>query len=286
MIRNIIVCFSLAVLALSNVSFRWPLNNPVITSTFGESRGDHFHDGMDFVSSDSRVFPVKEGKLLYAWNRSLFPLDNYWGGGNYKVIQHDDDYVSVYMHLQDGEPLQMDYADSDVIGLVGNTGRSYGSHIHFSILNRKLRYSINPFKVMTEYSDTKAPEILYFYIRIDDRYVRINPESSIRLTQHYPLLVEIKDSASGRERVGIYKMKVLFNGNEVLNTEYDRIDYSDNGFTVSGRVFADLFDDKGYYKIPDLKYQEGLNTFTVTAYDFSGNTAEKVFNINVSLDTD
>ena len=100
MIRNILVCFSLFVLAFSNVSFRWPLNNPVLTSTYGESRADHFHDGMDFISSDSRVFPVKEGKLLYAWNRSLFPLENYWGGGNYKIIKHDDEYVSYYMHLQ------------------------------------------------------------------------------------------------------------------------------------------------------------------------------------------
>jgi len=116
--------------------------------------------------------------------------------------------------------------------------------------------------------------------------VRINPDSNIRLTQHYPLLVEIRDSASGRERLGIYKMKVQFNGKEILNTEYDRIDYSENGFTVSGRVFDDLFDERGYYKIPDLKYQEGLNTFIVTARDFSGNTGERIFKINVSLDTD
>ncbi len=286
MIRNILVCFSLAVLAISNVSFRWPLNNPVLTSTYGESRADHFHDGMDFISSDRSVFPVKEGKLLYTWNRSLFPLDNYWGGGNYKVIKHDDDYVSVYMHLQDGESLKKEYTENDVIGHVGNTGRSYGSHIHFSILNSKLRYSINPFSVMPAILDTKVPEILYFYIRIDNRYVRINPDSSIRLTQHYPMLVEIRDSASGRERLGVYKMKVLFNGNEILNTEYDRIDYSENGLTASGRVFDDLFDERGYYKIPDIKYQEGLNTFIVTAHDFSGNAAEKVFKINVSLDAD
>lgn len=284
MIRNILVCFSLFVLAFSNVSFRWPLNNPVLTSTYGESRADHFHDGMDFISSDSRVFPVKEGKLLYAWNRSLFPLENYWGGGNYKIIKHDDEYVSFYMHLQDGESLEKEYTENDVIGYVGNTGRSYGSHIHFSILNRKLRYSINPFKVMPGFTDNKAPEILYFYIRIEDRYVRINPDSNIRLTQHYPMLVEIIDSATGRERLGIYKMSVQFNGKEILNTEYDKIEFTGNTFTVSGRGFDELFDERGYYKIPDLKYREGLNTFVVAAQDFNGNSSERVFQINVNLD--
>lgn len=284
MIRNILVCFSLAVLALSNVSFRWPLNNPALTSTFGESRADHFHDGMDFVSSDSRVFPVKGGKLLYTWNRSLFPLDNYWGGGNYKVIKHDDEIVSIYMHLQDGESLQKEYTEDDVIGYAGNTGRSYGSHIHFTILNIRNRYTINPLTVMPAIPDEKSPEILHFYIRIEDRYVRINSDSNIRLTQHYPMFVEITDSASGRERLGIYKMRVHLNGNEVLNTLYDKIEFTDNRLAVSGKSFEDLFDQKGYYKIPDIKYREGLNTFIVTAQDYSGNSSEKVFKINVTLD--
>ena len=119
--QRVFVSLSIIVLALSCVSFRWPLNNPVLTSTFGESRADHFHDGMDFVSSDSRVFPVERGRLVYAWNRSLFPLDNYWGGGNYKIIKHDENTVSVYMHLQDGEGLDREYTENDVIGHVGNT---------------------------------------------------------------------------------------------------------------------------------------------------------------------
>lgn len=282
--ERILVVLSVIILALSNLSFRWPLNNPVLTSTYGESRSDHFHDGMDFVSSDKRVFPVKEGKLFYAWNRSLFPLENYWGGGNYKIVKHDENTVSVYMHLEDGEKLLKEYGNDDVLGFAGNTGRSYGSHIHFSILDPVAGESINPFSLMPSYKDDRKPEIKFFYIRIDDRYIRINDNSNIRLTRHYPMLVEISDSVSSGERLGIYTMKVNFNGNDVLNVKYDKIGLSPNGYSVSGKDFDKLYDEAGYYKIPDLKYKEGINKFVVTVSDYNGNVSERKFDINVNLD--
>jgi len=125
---------------------------------------------------------------------------------------------------------------------------------------------------------------MYFYVKIGERYVRINENSSIRLTNHYPLLVEIRDSVTGRENLGIYKLKAVFNGKEVLNTEFSSITYSEKGLTVQDKVFDDIFDEKGYYRIPGLTYSEGINSVTVTASDFNGNTAEKVFTVDVHLD--
>lgn len=282
--KRFALCLSLFILAMWNVSFRWPINNPRLTSTFGESRGDHFHDGIDLVSADPRIFPVKDGKLLYAWNKSLFPLENYWGGGNYKIIKHDDNIVSVYMHLQDGENLEKKYTQDDTIGNMGNTGRSYGSHIHFTILNQNLRESLNPFKLMPAYIDEKKPEVKFFYLKVNDRYVRINENSNLRLTRHFPMLIEINDSASGNERLGIYRLKVNFNGKDVMDSEFDKIKLSENGFSVSKIQFNDLYDSAGYYKVPKIQYKEGLNKFIITASDYSGNITEKTFQVNVTLD--
>lgn len=276
--------FSILILAISNLSFRWPLNEAIITSTFGESRGDHFHDGIDMVSQSDNVYPVEDGKLLYVWNKALFPLDNYWGGGNFKVISHNDGLLSVYMHLQDVDNLKESYTESDVAGLVGDTGHSYGRHLHLSLLNHKAKESINPYKVLPASNDTKAPEILYFYIRIENKYIRINDKSDIRLTKHYPVLIEIRDTIKGNENLGLYRIKAIFNGKEVLNYDLSRINFSPNGLVVNGRTFSDLFDEKGYYKLNNLTYIEGANTLYVTVSDFNGNSSEKSFTINVKLD--
>ena len=46
----------LIVMAMSFVSFRWPVNNGTITSTFCESRWDHFHDGIDMTSIEDKIY--------------------------------------------------------------------------------------------------------------------------------------------------------------------------------------------------------------------------------------
>ena len=281
---NKLLLISLLILASFNLSFRWPVTDFVFTSSFGESRGDHYHDGVDIISTDGNIHPVNSGKLLFAWNRSLFPLENYWGGGNFKILKHDNNMLSVYMHLEDGDNLQPSYTENDVLGLMGNTGHSFGRHLHLSLLNQSGRESINPLTALPALTDTRAPEILYFYVRIGDKYVRLNDNSDIRLTQHYPLLVEIKDSITGRENLGIYRIRVLFNGQEFINTDFKAIGFSQNNLKVQKYSYQDIFDEKGYYKISGVQYQEGLNTAVVQAADFYGNSVEKTFNINVKLD--
>lgn len=279
-----ILVLSLLILASINLSFRWPVTDPIMKSTFGESRNDHFHDGIDLVSNNKSVYPVGAGKLMFVWNRIYFPLENYWGGGNFKIISHGNNILSVYMHLEDGDDLKAAYTESDVIGYFGNTGHSYGPHIHFTFLDQVKKESINPLLNLPLLTDTKAPQILYFYIKIGDKYIRLNENSNIRLTQHYPLLVEIRDSITGKENLGIYKLKAVANGNEIVNTDFSRIDIGENGLTIQKINHDNLFDEKGYYKISGIRYQEGPNSFVIQVSDFSGNTAEKIFNINIDLD--
>lgn len=281
--RNMLLV-SLLILAGFNLSFRWPVTDSFLTSTFGESRGDHFHDGIDMISTNTAVYPVSSGKLLFLWNRIYFPLDSYWGGGNYKIIKHDKNLLSLYMHLEDGDDLKPEYTESDILGYYGNTGHSYGKHIHFSLLDQGKRESINPFVDLPQFADTKAPEILYFYLRIGDKYIRLKENSDIRLTQHYPLLVEIRDTITGRENLGIYKLKAIVNGQEILNTDFSIIGINENGLTARNFTYDNIFDEKGYYKISGIRYQEGINSVEIQASDFNGNTAGKVFNINIDLD--
>lgn len=279
-----LILFSIMVLILSNLSFRWPVDKETITSTYGESRGDHFHDGIDMTGTGDNVYPIEQGTLLYSWNKSLFPLENYWGGGNYKVLSHNNGLTSVYMHLQDIDNLQQTYKESDILGQIGNTGHSYGKHLHLSLLNPEKRESINPLKMLPVYPDIKAPEIMNFYVRIDNKYVRLNENSDIRLTKHYPLLIEIRDTIRGNENLGLFRIKAVLNGKDVLNSEFSKIDFSANGLSVNMKTFDDLFDEKGYYKLKGITYTEGINTLSVSVSDFNGNTSEKNFTINVKLD--
>jgi hypothetical protein len=278
-----LLTFCLIILALFNVSFRWPLSDFKVTSTFGESRADHFHDGIDLVCPSNNIYAVADGKLVFSWNKLYFPTENYWGGGNYKIISHGDKF-SIYMHIEDGDSLKNEVKAEDIIAIMGNTGHSYGRHLHLSILDPVAKESINPLSLLPSLEDKKAPEVLGFFLKIGDKYTMLKDNSTIRLTQHYPLLVSIKDSISGKENLGIYKLQVIVNEKDMLNVDFSKISLTEKGLTVHNLPFYNLFDEQGYYKIDGIKYRQGENFVIVKASDYSGNTTEKTFKVFVNLD--
>ncbi|HNW27876.1 MAG TPA: M23 family metallopeptidase [Spirochaetota bacterium] len=277
-------CLLLVMMAMSFVSFRWPVNSGTVTSTFCESRWDHFHDGMDMTSIDDKVYPVEPGKLLFYWDKALFPLENYPGGGNFKILEHRNGVYSLYMHLENGLSSKKSYTENDTVGMMGNTGHSINKHIHFSLMQYLKRVSVNPLKLLPAREDTKAPVLSEIAFHIGDKIIIVRDRANIRLTRHYPLLVKINDAMTGRENLGVYRLSVEFNGKKVLNKEFGSIAISRGRLTVDGKKFENLFDSKGYYKIEGLTYAEGENVVKVTASDYAGNTAEKEYTFNVKLD--
>ncbi|HNR89702.1 MAG TPA: M23 family metallopeptidase [Spirochaetota bacterium] len=280
-----IFLFSLILLQLLCASFRWPLVDGRITSTFGESRWDHLHDGIDMIAPTNAVHPIARGRLVYAWDRSLFPLDNYPGGGNVRILEHDGGIYSVYMHCDDSPRIKALYEESEPVAIMGNTGRSLGRHLHFSILMRKERTSVNPFKLLPAWPDGKAPVIGDCAVRIEDRYFPIKNNSNIRLTKHYPLLVEIFDSERGNERLGVYRLIIALNGKVLVEADFTKIGIGPGGLHINGKTYDDVFDQKGYYKALNATYTDGINTVKITAADYAGNVAEKEISFNVKLET-
>ena len=274
----------LVFLSLSFLSFQWPVAKGRITSTFGETRWDHFHDGIDMVCNDNLVYPVKEGELLFFWDRSIFPVENFPGGGNYIILKHDKNLYSLYMHLKEIYAGETEYKENHVLGLIGNTGHSFAAHLHFSILDLNERKSFNPYLLLPKRIDERSPEITELALKIEDKYFRIKNDSNFRLTKHYPLLIKIKDSITGRERLGVYSLKVELNSRIVLDVSYDAIEYSESGLTIGGNLFSSIMEEGGYYAASEIKYLNGLNNLKIKTKDYSGNIANKEYRFNVELD--
>ncbi len=275
---------SILLLSLAFLSFQWPVTKVMVTSSFCESRADHFHDGIDVTSNKDAISPIKTGSLLYYWDKSIFPLENYPGGGNYSILKHKNNLYSIYMHLRDGIPVKSLYNNNDIIGYIDNTGHSYARHLHFSILNINEKASVNPFTLMPRYDDHKKPLINQLFLRIKNKYFLIKDRAKIRLTQHYPLLIDITDRAKGRERLGIHKLTVNVNNKPTLDVVFNKLYFTNNDLLVKKKSFLDLFDEKGYYKVHPISYINGTNFISIKAIDYAGNITEKNFEIFVNLD--
>ena len=102
---------------------------------FTKARKKHY--GMDFSAvRGTPIYATGDGKIVRADNRSS-------GYGNHIRIDHGFGYVSLYAHLhkynvRKGQKVKR----GDIIGYVGNTGRSVASHLHYEIF--KDGKKINP----------------------------------------------------------------------------------------------------------------------------------------------
>jgi len=97
-----------------------------ITSQFG-ARWGSVHRGVDISNS--------VGTKIYASGNGVVIESKYgYSYGNYILIQHKDGFKTRYAHLSKrlvkvGDEIKQ----GDLIGLMGNTGTSYGSHLHYEI---------------------------------------------------------------------------------------------------------------------------------------------------------
>lgn len=125
----------------------------VITSTFygNESFRSQPHYAIDIAVSGSgigniNVIASKSGEVVYPTSKDQINfedkggLDNEDGGrlGNYVKIRHADGTYTLYGHLSKGTITVMagDVVEQgQVIGKLGNSGRSTGPHLHFAVLD-------------------------------------------------------------------------------------------------------------------------------------------------------
>jgi murein DD-endopeptidase MepM/ murein hydrolase activator NlpD len=114
--------------ASATTGWRWPLLGP-ITQLFGESLTKYgFHQGID-IDGDTGdpVRAARTGRVVVA---------GYWDecGGLQVHIDHGSGLSSWYRHLSRIDVSKGSQVEvGAVIGRVGNTGCSLGSHLHFGI---------------------------------------------------------------------------------------------------------------------------------------------------------
>ncbi|PWJ13392.1 M23 family metallopeptidase [Ruminococcus flavefaciens] len=128
--------------------FGWPVDGGWVSDGFG---GERNHKGMDIAASTgTEIYAAADGEVVSAgWNTG--------GYGYFVQIGHTDEYQTVYGHMSEVLVDEGQYVSrGQLIGLVGNTGNSFGSHCHFEV--RHLGICLDPalFLNTTESFNTEA----------------------------------------------------------------------------------------------------------------------------------
>jgi murein DD-endopeptidase MepM/ murein hydrolase activator NlpD len=110
-------------------SMIWPVNGP-ITGAFGEQRPGHMHAGIDISASEGTpIHAADSGKVVLTQGTGASG-----GYGNYTCVQHTGTLSTCYAHQSRfGTSTGARVSKGQVIGYVGNTGHSFGAHLHFEV---------------------------------------------------------------------------------------------------------------------------------------------------------
>ena len=108
--------------------FTNPCTAGYVSSTFGWRAFDgSFHKGLDLAAPQGTpTYAADAGTVIIAgWSNSA---------GNWVVIDHGNGFVTKYMHHSALAVSAGQYVSrGQQIGYVGNTGYSFGAHLHFQV---------------------------------------------------------------------------------------------------------------------------------------------------------
>ena len=247
-----------------------PIDIPIFLSgTFGELRSSNIHAGIDIKTQGREGFPLKAVSDGYV-SRLKVSTSGY---GKAIYINHYDGKTSVYAHLKKFsapiiqevrkkqydiesyevelffEPTELLVSKNEIIGFSGNTGGSFGPHLHFELRETKTQKPINPLLYHYHIQDSVRPIIhsLIAYPFSDDAIVNSSKQEmqipfkkindSIYTADPIVAIGKIGFGIGTYDRHdntfnknGVYSITAKLNGTQVKKIQFSKIQFSDSQY--------------------------------------------------------
>jgi hypothetical protein len=281
--RRLVLPFAalLACAPLPVAGLEWPVAKRIVTATFGEDRADHFHNGIDIGGGEQDVHPVLPGELVFGYEENSDYTSLPRGVGSFVVLRHGDDIESVYCHLKNGtvDAGRTVYGASDRIGIMGDTGYSEGTHLHFIVRDEESSSYVNPLSLLPPLPDAQAPVIRRVALAIGDRINSLAPGSVVPAGRG-TVLAEVYDPRADVKflwPMAPYSVRLSVDGKEVSKISFDAL------HTVAGRAVlrgtglaaTDVYTADGLVRCGEIDLRPGTSHLLLTARDLAGNEVSR-----------
>ena len=133
--NRIVIVGTKVIPSVGTGTFAWPAEGGHISSQMGHRWG-RYHYGIDIARPSGYTIKASDnGVVKTAGRHSTY--------GNHIVIDHNNGYETLYAHLSEiGVSVGQVIEQGAAIGVMGSTGRSTGTHLHFEV--HKNGSEVNP----------------------------------------------------------------------------------------------------------------------------------------------
>ena len=249
-------------------NYHWPtIGSKAMSSNFGEFRDGGYHMGIDIKTLGETGWPVYAVEDGYISRM----VSNFSGYGKGLYLTLNDGNVAVYAHLEEFafrletifyslqeknnsyivneyfSPEQFPFKKGDIIGYTGNTGASFGPHLHFELRNSKSQ-PINPLINGLNIEDYRNPRVFQIGVIPLSTSSKINGSS---IPRAYPLYaattggglelpdtvscfgpigiaIEIDDKIQGaKNKYQVQSIQLLVDDQNIFSLNYSKLDYDE-----------------------------------------------------------
>ena len=265
-------CISYFICAQHNdlQQYSLPIDIPIyLSGTFGELRNSNIHAGIDIKTQGREGFPLKAVSNGYV-SRVKVSTSGY---GKVIYINHPDGKTSVYAHLNKFsapiinevrkkqydlqsfevevffKPTELPVSKNEIIGFSGNTGGSFGPHLHFELRETSTQKPFNPLLSHYDIEDSIRPVIhtLIAYPISEDAIVNSSKQKlqipfqkindSIYASEPIEAIGKIGFGIGTYDRQdntynknGVYSINAKLNGTQIIDLKFSEIRFSDSEF--------------------------------------------------------
>lgn len=310
-----------------------------LSGNFCELRESHYHAGIDIKSCKcgvpDSILSIGEGHI------SRIRVDA-GGYGKCLYIEHPaTGYTSVYAHLDrfnasieamvyqkqlETESYEVDFLPEphifpvnkgSFIGILGNTGYSFGPHLHFEVRDTKKDVPVNPFLLGFEVKDHVQPilqtlavhgldqemykisDVRYPLMQESGQEIEIPGVISVRGCRAGVALQAFDRSTGSSNKLGLYRIRAYVDDSLIYFSQLDKISF-DQAKYIDGCVdyLAKRAEGKTFelcYQFPgndaEFIYSKGngiihldqgiIRNVRIHAEDFNGNAKTLLFRIQL-----
>jgi hypothetical protein len=289
------VASCLFMLCLLLLAFEWPVSKVIITATFGESRGDHLHSGIDLAGEEQEIKPISPGSVVFYYDEGATYSSVPVGLGSFLVLEDATGIRSLYAHLKKRtiDPERLSYQKDDTIGIMGDTGYSLGRHLHLTIIDHKEKTILNPlvvYKNEAKIIEDKIPPVIeqLYYENRQGELAELPAE--IEYNADKIGLYLRADDSPGRTggKVAPFAVQVMRNEMKVVDIRFNALLFKDGRYYLEscGKSFEDLYPFTGaksdILSLGQVGLINGKNHLVITVRDFNGNTSAMEVDVWVS----
>ncbi len=263
--------------AVSLYAWQWPVEDGVLSTSFGQLHYGDFSHGVILSGGAEYVYPASDGELVFRFDGSRFshPL------GNFVVLHHEGGFRTVYANLAqlDSGPQQRLLVGSQPLARVGSSGYALGPQTIFQIIDEELDAFVNPLLILPERPDARNPVLDTIVLEYNGERHQAAAQTLIGAEGSVRLLAELYDPSAEAAFLQIlapYEIVVAQDERELRRIVFETVQGREGRLLLGGSYSADeLYRSDRLVDLGTIEVSDEPSTVRIRVRDFSGNAVQR-----------